>query len=415
MDWTQANATYDPEQPKWTITVTPKADRFRIAHTYPYLAADLAKLRADIQPRVEVIGKSLGGRDIELWTLEHETTSSSPVAWLMFRQHAWEAGTSWVGQGMLRSLPRGVVWKILPLCDPDGVAEGGVRFNRKGFDLNRNWDAPLDLAARPEIAAQRKAIESWLESGKRIDLFLTLHNTETSEYLEGPPDGKAAALGRRLWHTLKTETTFDPSRDYFSRMDVPAAGRANVIQWLWSRYKLPAYLMELRIARSTKLGSRPTPASWEKFGRELAQAIVAELGMAAPRHQEQPVFTSDELSAWTRQQYRGASEIWIGKGDATFIGQHLQFEADGLSLIGRMDATRRSFRWDDIDQICWWQGKFGGKPIGLLKGLAVAPYEFGVGMATGKPHKGATNAAIAPVMMANNASIGRFFRVIRRR
>lgn len=414
-EWREADGAYDAEQPKWTLRIRPKGERIRIAHVHPYLASDLARLKDEVKPRVEVIGKSIGGRDLELWTVEQDCTGNSPVVWLMFRQHAWETGTSWTGQGMVRSLPRGVVWKILPLCDPDGVAEGGVRFNKRGFDLNRNWDAAVDVAARPEIAAQRKAIESWLESGKRIDLFLTLHDTETSEYLEGPPEGKAALLGRRLWTTLKAESSFDPSREYFSRMEIPAPGRANVIQWLWNQHKVPAFLMELRVARSAKLGARPTAASWEKFGRELAQGIVAELGMVAPKYQERPVFSSEELSAWTRQQFKGASEIWIGRGDATYVGRHLHFSDDGLSLIGRVDATRKQFRWEEIDQICWWQGKFGGKPVGLLKGMAVAPYEFGVGMATGKPHKAAMNAAYAPLLMANNSSVGRFFRAVRRR
>ena len=149
--------------------------------------------------------------------------------------------------------------------------------NQKGFDLNRNWDAPNDVSKRPEILAQKTAIEAWLKEGKKIDLFLTLHNTETGEYLEGPPDSK---LGKDLYEVLKERTNFDPDRDYFSRMKVEGPGRANVIQWLWGTHKVPAMLMELRVAQSKKLGKRPGTDTWSKFGAELAKQIAALLLVA---------------------------------------------------------------------------------------------------------------------------------------
>ena len=107
---------------------------------------------------------------------------------------------------------RTAVFKIFPLCDPDGVARGGVRFNAHGFDLNRNWDA-VDETKMPEIAAQRKAILDWVDAGRRVDMFVSLHNTETAEYLEGPPDadGRYSALTQRLFKLLSESQTFAPT------------------------------------------------------------------------------------------------------------------------------------------------------------------------------------------------------------
>ena len=125
----------------------------------------------------------------------------------MFRQHSWESGSSWVGEGVVRALlastPQAIklrqrfVWKINPLCDPDGVAGGGVRFNANGFDLNRNWDS-IDPQLMPEIGAQHKAIAAWIGSGNKVDFFLSVHNTETSEYLEGPPGGAVTPATQNL-------------------------------------------------------------------------------------------------------------------------------------------------------------------------------------------------------------------------
>ena len=141
----------------------------------------------------------------------------------MFRQHAWEAGSSWTGDGLIRfvasddpvavRIRRETIVKIMPLCDPDGVAHGGVRFNRNGYDLNRNWDL-VDPAKMPEIAAERRAILDWVDAGKRVDFFLTVHNTETNEYLNGPPDSSrspAAVAGVVNSYGLKARRLRQPS------------------------------------------------------------------------------------------------------------------------------------------------------------------------------------------------------------
>lgn len=270
--WQEARGDYDATEPKWRIQVRPKKGEFVVAHIPPYTRRELLALRKVVKPEVKDLGRTIEGRPMELWTFDSSGgNEKAPVVWVMFRQHAWEAGTSWVGDGFMRSLPPGVVWKILPWCDPDGVEAGGVRFNRKGYDLNRNWDAPNDPVERPEIVAQKAAMEEWLKAGKKIDLFLTLHNTETGEYLEGPPESK---LGRELFAALKEKTKFDPDRDYFSRMKWEGVGRANVIQWLWATHQVPAFLMELRVAESKKLGGRPGAENWREFGAQLAREIA---------------------------------------------------------------------------------------------------------------------------------------------
>ena len=151
----------------------------------------------------------------------------------MFRQHSWETGSSWVGEAAIRTLlatqtlREQVTWKILPLCDPDGVARGGVRFNVNGFDLNRNWDV-VDPVKMPEITAQRDAVRKWLNAGNTIDFLLSLHNTETAEYLEGPPDGggngRFKPLAERVFQALTEQTSFAPTRplSFAGRPQLPA-------------------------------------------------------------------------------------------------------------------------------------------------------------------------------------------------
>ncbi len=284
---------YDARLPRMRLRFTPTAAVVWIAHVPPYTNRDLDRLLADFDhhPYLEktVIGTSVGNRELLLATVTNPAVPAAGkmVVWLMFRQHAWEAGSSWAGEGALRFLLStdpaaarirdGAIFKLFPLCDPDGVARGGVRFNAHGFDLNRNWDV-VDAKRMPEIAAQRRAILEWVDAGGRLDLFLSLHNTETAEYLDGPPDseGRFTQLRDRLFGLLTAKTSFDASRP--PRNAEPSTspglpGRMSVSQGLWRDRKLPAFLMEQRIARHPKLGRPPGVDDRLRFGADLVRVI----------------------------------------------------------------------------------------------------------------------------------------------
>ena len=292
------SAEYQVDVPRLRLRLTPRTNRIWIAHVPPYTNRHLQRLLGELKPQPhwqqQVIGKTVQGRDLVLLTITDERVPAveKKVIWLMFRQHSWEAGSSWAGEGAIRfllsSAPAAVImrqtaiFKILPLCDPDGVARGGVRFNANGFDLNRNWDA-VDAAKMPEIAAQRKAILDWVDSGQRVDLFLSLHNTETSEYLEGPPDADSRhrRLTERLFKLLSAQKTFAPTRPPQTAEASTTAGkpgRMTVIQGLSHDRQLPAFLIELMITKHPKLGHQPTPNDRQQFGADLVQAMWQAVG-----------------------------------------------------------------------------------------------------------------------------------------
>ena len=284
------NVEYDPKEPKLVLHIQPTGKRFWIAHCPPYTNATLARLRQEAAKspdfREEVIGKTAGGRNLVLWTITHGASAGKKTIWLMFRQHSWESGSSWAGEGAVRTLladtalREKAVWKILPLCDPDGVARGGVRFNVNGYDLNRNWDVSNPVKM-PEITAQREAVRKWLSAGNHIDFFLSLHNTETGEYLEGPPDdgghGKFKALATRVFQTLESETSFAPTRPLsFAEATTTAGkpGRMNVSQGLYRDFGIAGFIMEQRISFNAKMGHLPEIADRMKFGGELVRALA---------------------------------------------------------------------------------------------------------------------------------------------
>lgn len=274
-----------------TFKVTPDSDEFWVAHLEPYpasrLESFLAEIRGSAHLKDEVIGKSVEGRDLHLLTItDHEAESAAPppTVWLMCRQHAWETGTSFVGEGAIRHLlsdeaaplRRSLVFKILPMMDPDGCARGGVRFNRNGYDVNRNWDSadpenPESQKKMPEICAAKKAIVAF--SG----LFLTLHNQETGEWLSSTEKNKPIA--DRFFAALRDRTTFSPSEKGPRPPGAKSApGRATVYEYLDGRRGLSAFLLEQGITKSPKLGRLPTSQDRREFGRQLIQ-VMADVAM----------------------------------------------------------------------------------------------------------------------------------------
>ena len=279
---------YIKDQPLLRLRVRPERDRLWIAHVPPYTDVHLQRLLVAAKSpflRREEVAKSPQGRPITLLTITDPKTADEgkKVVWMMFRQHSWEAGSSWTGDGAIRyllsreagAIRARTIFKIFPMCDPDGVARGGVRFNANGYDLNRNWDT-ADERKTPEIFAQRSAIFRWLDSGKPIHLFLTVHNTETAEYVDGPPAGAAGDLLKRFSDALAQTKGFAASRPASSSAASTTPGRPGrmtVNQGLWAQRQIPAFLMEQRVARHPKLGRLPSPADRQRFGSELVQVL----------------------------------------------------------------------------------------------------------------------------------------------
>ena len=282
--------TWDDNKKEATLEIQSDRDRIWIAHVPPYTHGRLLRLLEELDrlptARVEVIGKTVQGRDLHLVTVADFEKPGPRTVWLQARQHAWETGTSYVMEGALRfitsddpqarALRDKGVFKFTPMMDPDGCANGKVRFNANGYDVNRHWDE-VDLWRKeflqrmPEIWYVKKAIFAYMDSERKIDLMLNLHNTETAEYMDTQADDEPTRrLMERFFEALASRTSFEPSRKL--RFN---DGPSNTTNWLWKERRVPVLLMEQRIGTSQKLGRRPTVQDRLTFGRELI-AVMAE-------------------------------------------------------------------------------------------------------------------------------------------
>jgi hypothetical protein len=269
-----------------TLHLQPARNTVWIAHVPPYTHSDLLRLLEEIDrsphARIEVIGKTAQDRDLHLVTVtDFETPDDEKkTIWLQARQHSWETGTSHVMEGALRFIVSGdhaasdlrkkVVFKFMPMMHPDGCANGWVRFNANGYDVNRHWDE-VDLRDKqklrlmPEIWYVKRAIQAYVNSGRRIEFLVNMHNTELGEFLETQAEDKATLRKLQLLDAnLTRKTSFDPTRKL--RIN---KSPANTTNFLYDELGVPAMLMELRTGPGQKLGRQPSAGDRLAFGREL--------------------------------------------------------------------------------------------------------------------------------------------------
>jgi hypothetical protein len=283
---------WDDRTKEATIRLRPEGDKVWIAHQTPYTPGRLARLLERIKrcddARVEVIGKSVRGRDLHLVTVTDPDVPDRDkvTVWLQARQHAWESGTSFVMEGALRFiasddqevrlLRRKVIFIFTPMVDPDGCAAGQVRFNAHGYDVNRHW-GEVDLRRRrllelmPEVWYAKKAIVGHVEAGRKPRLLVNLHNTETNEYLRTmADDDESRGIVTRLSNRLVREAGFQPSSgpEFGARAD----GSANVLH---AETGVLVVLMEQRIAKDPATGRAPTADDRLAYGERLVR-IMAE-------------------------------------------------------------------------------------------------------------------------------------------
>lgn len=141
--------------------VTDMAARVRGAHKF-----ELARTRGDRS----------------VWGLRLGAVDAPRQVWVNARQHAWEAGGSWVGRGLMEWLVSDAeaaqkfrdttCLHFIPIMDVDNVAVGAGGKDAHPRDHNRDWAA---VPVYPEIAAAQRMIAN-IEQQHGLDVYIDLHN-----------------------------------------------------------------------------------------------------------------------------------------------------------------------------------------------------------------------------------------------
>jgi len=305
------------------VTLTMPGQVLYVARMQPYRLSDLDRLLALVRTSphasVTTIGQTVQGRPIEIIRIGNREsgagnrqpatgnspptqTSAGPVGELVpgrpgsesrpyraaspprrvfvrARAHPWEAGSSWVAQGLVERLLRddaeARAWRgryvlyVLPMANKDGVARGGTRFNANGKDLNRNWDRPADPALVPENAALERWLEDMIATGRAPDLAIELHNDGRGLlHISRPRVPQLPAhLERmaRLEAILRARTWFTEGHTDGEFRNSGTLGDG----WL-ERYGIDALVHELNANWIEGLKSHTSAAHWQAYGASLA-------------------------------------------------------------------------------------------------------------------------------------------------
>ncbi len=135
--------------------------------------------------KVEVIGETVEGRDIDLLVIGDEGIGNN--IWIIARQHPGESMAEWFVQGTIdrlldesdpvaKKILENACFYIIPNMNVDGSIAGNLRSNAAGANLNREWESP-SLAKSPEVFHCLKKMD---QIG--VDLLLDVHGDETIPY-----------------------------------------------------------------------------------------------------------------------------------------------------------------------------------------------------------------------------------------
>ena len=224
------------------LTIRHRPDRDAVYYAYfaPYSMerhADLiARVTGDPRVRLEVLGQTLDGQDLDLLTIG-EAAAGRKRVWVIARQHPGETMAEWLVEGLLdrlldpndpvagRLLEK-AVFRVIPNINPDGSRRGHLRTNAVGVNLNRAWKEPT-MEKSPEVYLAREALRA-----HGVDFCLDVHGDEALPYnFLMPPLGipslsekqtrLAAAYGAAL---LRASPDFQTTYGY----PTPEAGKADL-------------------------------------------------------------------------------------------------------------------------------------------------------------------------------------------
>lgn len=222
-----------------------------------------------------VIGQSIEGRPIHL----AQTSNKPEVVVLIGRQHPVEvpgalamrqfADVVLDDSELAREFRRHYALLIIPLLNPDGVANGHSRHNAGQTDLNRDW-GPF---TQPETQSIAKLLASVEELGMRPRLMLDFHATKMTPtmvfYTQVPEDNTDPPLFATRWLTRVGERITDYEFKHDPR---PPSGLDNAKNYFFSRYGIPAITYEIGDEADRDEVRKYTPMFAEEMMRTLLAA-----------------------------------------------------------------------------------------------------------------------------------------------
>ncbi|XP_024277352.1 cytosolic carboxypeptidase 6 [Oncorhynchus tshawytscha] len=173
-------------------------DVYQFAYCYPYTYTRLQHYLDSLECRNldylqrEQLGLSVQQRRLDLLTItspaQQNPEKVKKLVVLTARVHPGESPASFICQGVIdflvsqhpvaQTLRDHVIFKIVPMLNPDGVYLGNYRCSLMGFDLNRHWQEPSPWA-HPTLHAVKQLIVQLSQDPVGLEFYIDVHAHST--------------------------------------------------------------------------------------------------------------------------------------------------------------------------------------------------------------------------------------------
>ncbi|CAL8084789.1 unnamed protein product [Calicophoron daubneyi] len=176
-------------------------DTYQFSYCYPYTYSmmqnylDALERKGYPHFKRDLLGTTLQQRRLDLLTIthprniSHNSSAKRRTICVTARVHPGETPSSYVCQGFIdfmvsshpvaEELRYHLVFKIVPMLNPDGVYLGNYRCSLMGFDLNRQWQDPSQWA-HPTIYATKQLLMKLDQTALTdVNFFIDIHAHST--------------------------------------------------------------------------------------------------------------------------------------------------------------------------------------------------------------------------------------------
>lgn len=308
----------------FSLTFRHRNDKCYIAFHYPYTYTDcmehLNRVTTAHPDHIKrnLLCRTLAGNRCDLLTITSfdpadiisNPMTSRKYVMLSARVHPGETNASWMMQGLIDflvgssaaalQLRKEFIFKIVPMLNPDGVANGNHRCSLAGCDLNRKWRNPHPIL-HPTIYKTR-LLFSYLKSHDIVpELYCDFHGHSRRKmvFMYGCVDSTKGRAFPKLVAENSPEFSIKNSR---FNVTSDKEGSARVV--IWREYGvLRSYTMEGTFCgfdRGAYHGDQVNPQDLRSVGRSVAQQLLQLL----PAGKEHNVDTNQDRRSLGTASFR---------------------------------------------------------------------------------------------------------------
>ncbi|TPP63310.1 ATP/GTP binding protein 4 [Fasciola gigantica] len=178
-----------------------ESDTYEFCYCYPYTYSmlqsylDLMDKNEHPHYKRRLLGTTLQNRRLDLITITHPKNmepkpgAKQRVIFVTARVHPGETPSSYVCQGFIdfmvsshpvaEELRDNLIFKVVPMLNPDGVYLGNYRCSLMGFDLNRQWQEPSQWAHPTIFATKQLLMKLNQNTAVDVNFFIDIHAHST--------------------------------------------------------------------------------------------------------------------------------------------------------------------------------------------------------------------------------------------